>query len=277
MSYEVVPFTDRADWLAKRRQGVGASDIAGIMGVSPYTTPFQVWASKVHDIPEVTDDEAMHWGQALESVILDEWGKTNWPVVDRGLLLRSTERPHFMATPDGLLDNGDHGAVAEAKNSTDWRWTEIPLHYRLQVQWQLVVTGYPRGYLIVLHGGRHLETYEIEADPDWQAEMIAAANDFWKLVEANEAPPVEADDYTIMQSLWPRYTESPVEIPWDLAAELYDAKDDRDEGKDRYEKAAAAVKEIMRDDADTAIVDQQIVATWKGEPRRFVVKGEGLE
>lgn len=276
MSYEVVPTQDRASWLAARRQGIGASDIAGIMGLSPWTTPFQVWASKVYDIPEDTDDEAMHWGQVLESVILDEWGKDNYPVVDRGLLIRSTEHPHFMATPDGLTDTGRAGAVVEAKNSTDWRWSEVPTHYRLQVQWQLVVTGYPLGYLIVLHGGRQLSTYEIEADPDLQAEMIEAANDFWKLVEADEAPPVEADDYTIMSSLWPREIIQAVEVPADAALELYAAKEARDTGKSRYEAAAAAVKYIMGD-AGEAVVDQQVIATWKGEPRRFVVKGEGLE
>lgn len=276
MSWEPIPFTDRDDWLAKRRQGIGASDIAGIMGLSPWTTPFQVWASKVYDIPEESDDEAMHWGHVLENTILDEWGRRNWPVEDRGLLLRSVEHPHFMATPDGLTDNGVEGAVVEAKNSSDWRWSEVPEHYRLQVQWQLIVTGYRIGYLAVLFGGRRLDTFKIEADPDMQAEMVEAANDFWKLVEADEAPPIEADDSTLMASLWPTATEDAIEIDYDQAHELYLARAERDAGKARYDAAVAVVKEVMRD-ADTAVVDQQVVATWKGEPRRFVVKGAGLE
>lgn len=277
MSYDVIHTETREEWLAARRDGIGASDIAGIMNLSPYTTPFQVWASKVYDTEEEMDSEVMHWGRTLEGIILDEWGKANWPVEDRGLLLRSVEHPHFMATPDGMCDNGETGAVVEAKNSNDWRWDEVPTHYVLQVQWQLIVTGYPVGYLVALHMGRRMKTYPIEADPELQAEMIEAANDFWKLVEADEAPPIEADDNTIMSSLWPRDIIEAVEIPRDAAEELYAAKDARDAGKERYEAASAAVKELLRD-AGEAVYGQQVVATWSesGGTRRFLVKGDGL-
>ena len=182
---------DRTEWLQARRAGVGASDIAAILGTSPWSTPFQVWASKVHDLPEEEPSEAMRWGSVLESAILDEWLALsgNGPAVSRGALCRNLAVPIMLATPDALLSS----AVVEVKNVSDWSWDEIPAHYVQQVQWQLAVTEHDLGFLVVLHGGRNLRVYEIGPDPDIHL-MILAAGDFWKLVEADEPPPLEIED-----------------------------------------------------------------------------------
>lgn len=37
---------DRAEWLEWRRNGIGATDVAGILGVSPWASPWSVWADK---------------------------------------------------------------------------------------------------------------------------------------------------------------------------------------------------------------------------------------
>lgn len=279
MTFEIVPTHDRASWLAARRQGVGASDIAGIMGISPWTTPFQVWASKISDLPEVMDDEAMKWGRILEDVILNEWARERMArtvvIRNRQPLCRDIERPILIATPDALT--GDR--VIEVKNSSDWSWVEPPVHYLAQMQWQLAVTGYEVGDLVVLHAGRHLEHYEIKADPEAQARMIEAATEFWGFVETNEPPPVQWEDSALMASLWPTSDEQAVEIGQDAAIELYEARSARDAGNERYEAAVAAVKVLLQE-ADTAVCGQQVVVKWttnKNGVRTFKVKGDGLE
>jgi len=42
-SYEA---EDRSEWHAARKKGLGGSDIAAVMGVSPWQTPMDVWLSK---------------------------------------------------------------------------------------------------------------------------------------------------------------------------------------------------------------------------------------
>ena len=280
MSFETIETADRTAWLKARRAGIGASDIAAIMGISPYSTPFQVWASKVAELPDDNPTEGMKWGRILENVILDEWGKQNRPVRGRDQLIRSTDVPMMMATLDGITTTpeGHKPAVAEAKNCSKWGWDSIPEYYIAQVQWQLAVTGFNIGYLIVLFGGRHLETFEIEADNDYQTAQILAAGNFWKLVEANEPPPVEADDNPLMSSLWPYHTEQAVEVGPDVAIELYEARSAAKTADERKATAEASVKVILGD-ADTAVVGQQVIATFrnKGKGRRFLVKGEELE
>lgn len=285
MGFEVVETEDRADWLKARRAGIGASDIAGIMGFSPYTTPFQVWASKVGETPEDegSEDEgseAMRWGRILENVILDEWAKDNDYVVKRNQLVRFTDVPIMMATPDGFTTTPQGSpAVAEAKNRAEWSWDEIPDHFVAQVQWQLAVTGYDVGYLIVLFAGRRLETFTIVADADYQTAQIGAADEFWRLVEANDPPPTEAADNPLMASLWPYHTEQAVEVAPGVAVELYEARNADKQASGRRDAAEAAVKVLLGDEADTAVVGQQVIATWRnnGKGRRFLVKGDALD
>ena len=265
---------DRTEWLQARRAGVGASDIAAILGTSPWSTPFQVWASKVHDLPEAEPSEAMRWGRLMESTILDEWldQSGNAPEVARGALCRNLDVPIMLATPDALLSS----AVVEVKNVSDWSWDEIPAHYVQQVQWQLAVTGFPMGYLVVLHGGRNLRVYEIEPDPDIHL-MILAAGEFWKLVEADEPPALEIEDNTYLAALWPNSTEEAVEVDADIAETLYSARYATKMAKSRQEAAELALKEVLGT-ADTAVVGQKVVATWKnnGKSRRLLVKGVSL-
>lgn len=286
MSAEVVPYTDRADWLTKRRGGIGASDIAAIVGVSPWATPLQVWSSKLVDLPD-DPDEAMAWGTRLEPVILDAWQSEEGrnPVTRRGVLLRNIERPWMMVTLDGetMVGQADFDgsgldvarwerAVVEAKASSDWSWDEIPTHYVVQVEWALAVTGYRRAIVVVLHGGRKLETYEYVSDPELRAELISAGEEFWKLIENDDPPPVEAGDLSFLSGLWPTSEEAAVEIPQDAADELYEARRLYTTAKERKERAEAAVKALMTT-YDTAVVDQDVICTWRSNPvRRIDVK-----
>jgi putative phage-type endonuclease len=279
MSFETIETANRAEWLKARRAGIGASDIAAIMGISPWSTPFQVWASKVSDVPDDEGSESMKWGRVLENVILDEWAKENRFVTNRGRLIRSVETPIMMATPDGFTTT-PYGlpTVAEAKNRSEWSWDSVPEYYYAQVQWQLAVTSFALGYLIVLFAGRHLETFEIKADMDYQTAQMLAADEFWIFVEDNEPPPTDGADNPLLASLWPSHVEQAVEISPDAAVELYEARSADKVASGRRDAAEAAIKATLGD-ADTAVVDQQVIATWRnnGKGRRFLVKGEGLD
>jgi predicted phage-related endonuclease len=216
----------------------------------------------------------MEWGRLLETTILNEWIKSNeHTLLFQGAMVRNKERSYVMATPDAIIPD----AVVEVKNSRDWSWDEVPAHYAMQVQWQLIATGYDLGYLVVLHGGRRMETYEIHADADLQIEMVEAAEGFWQMVENEEAPEVVAEDNGYLASLWPTNTEETVEVAAGVASDLYLAQEVYKEAETRKNAAQAVVKGLLGE-ADTAVVDQQVIATWKtsGKSRRFLVKGTKL-
>jgi len=273
----IVPTSDRADWLAKRRTGIGASDIAAIMGVSPWSTPLQVWVSKVSDdAPETDMSEDMLWGARMEALILDEFEQRqhDLPLYNRGALWRNEERPFMLATPDAVTDHRMLGQMpVEAKKVDAWNWDDgIPDYYQMQVQWQMAVLGAPRGFLVALHRGRRLEIYPLEADPELQAAMITAAEGFWGMVEQEIPPPAQGEDSAFLNSLYPTHIEEAVEVAPEIASELRLAKDTMNQAKSRLAAAEAALKEIMGE-ADTAVVGQDVVATWRTQTtRRFDLK-----
>ena len=47
LTLEEAERAERAEWLQWRRGGLGGSDIAGVLGLSPWSSPWSVWADKV--------------------------------------------------------------------------------------------------------------------------------------------------------------------------------------------------------------------------------------
>src|SRR5690242_683913 len=61
-------FASREAWLQERRKGIGASDIAAILGCDPYRPRCDVWANKTGRARE--DQRApMLWGLRMEPLI----------------------------------------------------------------------------------------------------------------------------------------------------------------------------------------------------------------
>lgn len=100
------PGADRGAWLAARRQGIGASEIAAVMGISPWDSPFSLYWRK-REGWEVEATEEMRVGTLVEPAVADWWAETQDPhenlyVVPAGLVA-SAERPWQLATPDRLV------------------------------------------------------------------------------------------------------------------------------------------------------------------------------
>jgi predicted phage-related endonuclease len=224
----------------------------------------------VDDAPEAEMNEDMVWGAKMEGLILDETEeRLNLGIIGhRGTMWRNTERPWMVATPDGVIETRDADFIVEAKKTNDWKWDEFPPHYHLQVQWQLATLGLQQGYLAALHRGRRLELYLVTADPELQAELIEAGEHFWETYVVPEVPPpATAEDNTFLASLYPTSREEPVEVDAEIIQELRQAKHSMTKAKARLAAAEAALKEILGD-ADTAVADGKVAATWKTQTSR---------
>ena len=62
-------------WLEKRKNGVGGSDVAAILGLSSWTSEVELWldkrgeADEVGEIDKRDNSEVLEWGTILEPVI----------------------------------------------------------------------------------------------------------------------------------------------------------------------------------------------------------------
>lgn len=62
--------TKREKWLEARRETIGSSDVAAILGLSKYRSPFDVWAAKVEGIQPEVNEAAVTRGNRLELSVL---------------------------------------------------------------------------------------------------------------------------------------------------------------------------------------------------------------
>jgi putative phage-type endonuclease len=95
-------------WHELRREGVTASEIAAVMGISPWNSPFGLYWQKRNGW--ATDDNPeMAAGRRYEPVVADWYKEVADPLevfrMERAGLYASLERPWQLATPDRLVYN----------------------------------------------------------------------------------------------------------------------------------------------------------------------------
>lgn len=279
---EIITYTDEDDWLEKRRDGIGASDVAAILGMSPYATPFSVWADKVHGT-EKEPTYAMTLGKKLEDIILESFTEQEGLYVgSRQLLVQHPQFAWARATVDGLVYESPPDfdlvndlpfalGVIEAKSDGSFRrWEEIPAHHQIQVQWQMLVTGLSNAWLAVLHG-RRFEVYELAADPGAQNMMLDKVTDFLgKHVQPIHGDPVppDPDGHRItgrsINELWPSTTaDETIELSRamvDDLDELSQVKRSIKQLENRKKTLEQRIRVAMQD-AEIGLVDGDVAVT----------------
>lgn len=233
-----------AEWHAARRNGVGGSEVAALLGISPFESRFSLWHRKQGLVAPVSENPEMYWGKKLEPAICDEFNVRRQPdgmwAAPAGTY-HATGRPWQLANPDRLVypdrDATDPIAVFEAKsarNGDSWGEEgsdEVPVWYRCQGIWYCDTLGLPECHLGVLIAGSEYREYLIKWDAAEAQLMRDAAQEFMASIAANQRPPIDGHDatYTVMKLL-PDGVE-------DLDAEV------ANELRDRYFAALAAHKD----------------------------------
>lgn len=99
-------FASRAEWLAARRHGIGASEVSAILGLNPYRSCFEVWAQKMkqREMDDSASTEAATWGVLLEPVVRTEVARR----IGRRIFIPGKETPdqHVSWFNTRLLDRG---------------------------------------------------------------------------------------------------------------------------------------------------------------------------
>lgn len=192
MTATLIPTSSEAEWLAARRAGITASEIAIVMGLSPYSSPYALYHQKLGVLPEQDETDAMALGKHMESWVAakfeDLHKEFNLSGDGRGLYAHS-ERPWQMATPDRLVAEYDDYnqqpiAVLECKidgGSDEWGEDgsdQIPVHYRAQVLWQMDVMGVSTGFVAcLLWSRRQVRVYEITYDSQAEDDLDLMKNE----------------------------------------------------------------------------------------------------
>ena len=80
-----------AEWLETRRAGIGGSDVATIFNLNSWKSPIYLYMEKRGEIEpdDLSDNEAIYWGNTLEDLIRKEFQKRNgWKVQKNNFVLQ---------------------------------------------------------------------------------------------------------------------------------------------------------------------------------------------
>lgn len=287
-AYEIVCRAADADWLKHRGLGIGASEAAVLIGESPWKSVLQLYAEKIGavDPPDLSDVEAVFWGTRLESLVLDVYRERTKRFTDQGgLLLRSIEYPWALCTLDGWTSDAELGPYwpLEIKTTGAARggdWAEgPPEHYRIQITWQMLVTGARKATIACLIGGQKFVWCDVERDEQLVRKLIRHGEEFWRRVEQREPPSPDGTESArkTLHALYPRDDGETVVLPGELmlvADELEEIKAAEKALGVRKVQAENAIK-VALGAAQRGVLGDGREFSWKYEKTRGYTVAEG--
>lgn len=191
-----------------RAARLGASEVAAVLGLSPWQTAFGVWSRKLGaaDAPETG---VTRRGRYLESAVLD-WLRDDLdaemflggPFDSPWVVSANGRWPHVGCHPDAYVrPEGKPWQGAEAKTARAAReWGDaddaVPPGYWLQAQVGLALTGLPLWHLAVyLPIAEKFRRYPIAPDTATTCEALDRCEAWWdRHVTRDEPPEPDASD-----------------------------------------------------------------------------------
>src|SRR5260221_6710002 len=107
-----------------RRNGLGASDSAIIMGYSSYKTPYQLYLEKTGIVEDKEEEltEQQYWGNVLEPVIINRFAEENNYKITFPDTVHHPKYPFIFANLDGWIES--EKAIVEAKCANSFQRKE---------------------------------------------------------------------------------------------------------------------------------------------------------
>lgn len=199
----------REEWLSYRRLGIGGSDAASVLGVSPWTTTRDLYYDK-RGIVSATEDDS-NWvqlevGHLLEDLVARIFAKkTGYRIYQQKKMFRHPVHTFMLADLDYFIELSDGTtAILEIKttnyNAKDKWWNGkeeiVPLNYILQGRHYMAVMDIDQVFYCCLYGNNEDEVIirHIDRDMEYESEMIALEENFWVNHVLAESPPAYTED-----------------------------------------------------------------------------------
>lgn len=192
---------------------ITATEIAAVMGLSPWQSRFSLWHKKAGlSTAPFEANPAVEWGVRLEDAVARKWEENReghiaiatgtWQHRDRMWQRATPDRLVYLTDTDEDIDEADPAVLLEVKTSPfgdGWGPAgsdEIPLHYQCQIQWQLDTLGLQTCHVALLVGGYDYREYVVEYDKSDARMMRDAAKEFLSDVRNGHRPPIDGADAT---------------------------------------------------------------------------------
>lgn len=276
MSIAIIRPKSRGEWLEHRKNGIGSSEVATIVGLNPWETPYQLWRRKLGLDPAKNETFAMKAGHYLEDAVAMFWrDETGREIIKRSAgdwIIADKQRPYLQVSPDrtywltGMAKNNTNKGILECKTTQKKiDGDDLPKHWFCQVQYQLGVAELEQGSLAWLCSGREFGYQDLDLVPDFYAWLVEEVERFWtdNIIGRQEPTAQSVQDVMLKYN---RHTDGKiVEVGEDIyvsCLKMQEIKERIEEMEEKKSETEAMIK-IAFADAEAISYGGKIIATWK--------------
>lgn len=227
-------------WLQYRRLGIGGSDAAAVLGISPWTTARDLYYDKRGIVSAIDDSEnwvQLEVGHLLEDLVGRIFAKkSGFTIIRVKKMFQHPHYPFMLADIDFLVELPDGTrAILECKttnsNAKDKWWDSegreiVPAYYVAQGRHYMAVLNISRVYYCCLYDNSEDSAIirHIDRDLECESELICLEEEFWvNHVQAEAPPPYTEDGELVAESVRRHFGPAvPSEAQVTLAPELMD-------------------------------------------------------
>lgn len=189
-------------WRELRKQSIGGSDVAALLGLNKYKSPYTLWAEKTGRLTlEQENTELMKQGTDLEDYVAKRFTEaTGKKVKKSSFMYRHKDYDFITANIDRLVVGENAGLECKTTsvyNKSDFANGEIPHNYYCQCMHYMEVMNFDKMYLAVLVLSKGFFWFEIHRNQDEINALIKAEVDFWQNHIVQDCPPeIDGSDST---------------------------------------------------------------------------------
>jgi putative phage-type endonuclease len=275
------------EFIKERLTGLGGSDMAAVLGLSPYKSAVDVWLEKTGRAVPLEASLQMRFGNYAEEFVAREYCDATGRAVQRfNPMLR---HPDFqmvighvdrLVVPEGakiaahkreirtdrLLECKTASAFA-AGNAAEWGpagTDNVPTQYLVQIAVYAALTGCQYADLAVLFGNQELRVYNLRRDLELEREILARAAEWWKRHVEADIEPEPANESDVLK-LYPRDNQMMCEATPEVAQAVIRLSEIKGEIKILEEAEQAQRDAITSHMGEAGVLTYQgaTLATWK--------------
>lgn len=257
-----------------RTKYLGGSDVAGILGISPWRTPLEVYLDKVQ--PRIkpvapSKQKVFTRGQRMEPYVIDLLSEeTGLEIIHRGNRYIHRDYGFIAAEIDAEAASGENIEIKTVSPFKAKEWGEvqtdaIPVHYTAQAMHGLMVTGKQVCVFGVLIGGDDFRIYRVERDEETIQAILEKEIAFWDRV-INLNPP-EATTVSDISLMFEKDSGSSIEADGKALALFNELRDMKSRYKSLGEEIAVSEEKLKLYMQEHSILtlDGKTICTWKSQ------------
>jgi len=268
--YEFIKAPQRsARWLELRKQGIGASDVAAVLGVSPYKSRLELYLQKRGELDEKPVGVAAQRGVILEDAVakMYEAERPGTKLRSWHGIIRRKDAPWKYASLDRTIVGTERIVEIKTSSSPRWQLYPVPPEVEAQARWQMIVSGFKYVDIAALLGGLVLRIIEAEVEQ------------FWRDVQDGVQPEPSPLDADIFDRVYPKDSGETINAEKDseldkLILQLVNTRKIAKAAEDIVSETEAQIKDAMRE--ATQLKGSVATITWKETSGRRIVDWEAI-